>query len=516
MTHSMKKPANDGKSQAGYQYQRSDVRNIPRCEEYEKNIIGCILKDGMLIDQVVMMLNSEDFYEIRDQIIFGIMLRLRDKGVPIDIHSVSQHLKEKSLIGDVGDSPYLVHLAEIATSPANLSYQVAKVKEASIRRSLGEKLLRIIEAIERRADRETKEKLGTEIENLSMLEESNVNVMSLANYQAQEMAWLLEKALPGQFPSIMYGDGGLGKSYLGLYFAILVALGEQKFLGLRFPEEPLSGLYVDWELDIDEFSRRALKIVNGLGLSKVPSNLYYYSPDKSLYKLLPELKGIISARKIRFLIIDSLGAACVDPDNVGDIVEVFSQIKGLGIATLILDHQSKMQSQDNYNVKTPYGSVYKYNLSRSVFQLSCAGRDGNHISLMLRHKKSNFGRLLHDLIFDLSFEGDKVMFVQSSALTPEEKEMMLIHEAMVELEGKGERINQKILILQLKGILGKDRIISLLDKGVGIFWDKSPGEKREIIYKPKILISGYIYKPDFRILENEGSEDEIETSEVIA
>jgi hypothetical protein len=481
----MKKPAID-QSQAGHRYQKSDVRNLPSFEDYEKNILACILKDGKLIDQVVMMLNSEDFYETRNQIIFGIMLRMRDKGIPIDIPSMNQHLKEKSLTGDVGHSPYLERLAEIATSPANLSYQVAKVKEASIRRSLQKKLHRIIEAIERQAGRGTKKKLGTEIEKLSRLEEFNVNVMSLANYQTQEMTWLLEKALPGQFPSIIYGDGGLGKSYLGLYFAILVALGGQNFLGLKFPEEPLSGLYADWELDMDEFSRRALKIVDGLGLSKVPSNLYYYSPDKSLYKLLPELKGIISARKIRFLIIDSLGAACVDPDNVGDIIEVFSQIKGLGIATLILDHQSKMQSQDNYNIKTPYGSVYKYNLSRSVFQLSCAGRDGNHISLMLRHKKSNFGRLLHDLIFDISFESDKVIFLESKALSPEEKEMMMIHEAMGELEEKIEKVNRKNLIMNLKGVLGKDRITFLLDKGVGTFWDKLQGEKREHIYKLKV------------------------------
>ncbi len=31
----------------------------------------------------------------------------------------------------------------------------------------------------------------------------------------------------------------------------------------------------------------------------------------------------------------------------------------------------------------------------------------------------------------------------------------------------------------------------------------------EIIYKPKILKSGYIYKPNFRIIENGDSENEI-------
>jgi hypothetical protein len=247
-----------------------------------------------------------------------------------------------------------------------------------------------------------------------------------------------------------------------------------------------------------------LRIAEGLGMKSVPERLSYYSPEKSLYKLLPDLKGIIEATSIRFLILDSLGAACVDPDNVGDIVELFTKLKNLGIATLILDHQSKLQYQDNYNTKTPYGSVYKYNLSRSVFQLSCVAREENRISLQLRHKKANFSGFTKELTFDINFEGDKVQFCESQALSPDERDLRLIPEAMMELEEKGEKVNQKNVVSNLKLVLGRDRILTLLPKGEPEYWDKRAGDKKEILYKPKTLKNGYIYTPGFRVLEYNG------------
>ena len=514
MIQQNEKPARVGNSKAGVS-QPSNIKSLPHFKEYENNILGCTLRGEMLADQWNGLLPN-DFYYTRNQIIAQAILQMRDKKIPIDVLTFTQFLKEQNLYEDIGGFSYIGYLVETAISPANSPCHIEEVIKASQLRQLWELHHRGIQAIERGANREKITELGNEIERLSRPKESNGNIISLADYKPQNMTWFLEYAIPDKFPTTIYGDGGLGKSYLGLYFATLATLGKQNFLGLRFPEEPLNVLYLDWELDIDEFSRRTLKIANGLGLSKIPSDLHYYSPDKSLYKLLPELKGIVISKRIQFLIFDSLGAACVDPEDVWDIVEVFSQIKNLGIATLILDHQSKMQSQDNYNTKTPYGSVYKYNLSRSVFQLSSLGIEGNIRSLMLKHKKSNFGSLLDDLLFDVAFEGDRVLFYKSKALSPEEKDMRLIHETMVELENKAEKVNQKNLIVQLKGILGRDRVVTLLEKGEGKYWEKQVGHKKENLYKSKTLKNGDIYNQGFRVLENEGSEDEINIPEVIA
>lgn len=166
---------------------------------------------------------------------------------------------------------------------------------------------------------------------------------------------------------MLYADGGLGKSFFSLHVAIQAARGGQAFLGRRFLKEPLISLYLDWELDIDEISRRADEIARGFELSKPPEGLHYYTPKSSLYKFLKELPKLVEREKTEFLSIDSIGAAGVDPDKVMDVVDVFTALRNLSVTTLPVDHQSKMQSNDNYDSKTPYGSVYKYNLSRSVF-----------------------------------------------------------------------------------------------------------------------------------------------------
>lgn len=235
-------------------------------------------------------------------------------------------------------------------------------------------------------------------------------------------------------------------------------------------------LYLDWELDPDEFALRAGGIVSGLELPEIPRNLCYLAPGMSIYQLLPKLKGIIQERNISLCVIDSLGAACLDPEKAMDVIQVFTRIKGLGVTTLGLDHQPKMQSQDNYHSKTPYGSVYKYNLSRSVFQLSCIRREKNQISLMLSHRKNNFGRLIDPVIFDMAFEGGRVSFYKSKELTPEERDLITIQEKLFEMKDKGIERSQSNIVIELKRVIGKDRVRELLPKGRGKFWLELPRE----------------------------------------
>ncbi|MGE5445494.1 MAG: bifunctional DNA primase/polymerase [Ignavibacteriales bacterium] len=318
--------------------------------------------------------------------------------------------------------------------------------------------------------------------------ESSLSIIKLSERsEPAPTPWILKPIIPDKFPSTFYGDGGLGKSYLGLFIGTLASMGGQSFLGHTFPDTPLKTLYLDFELDESEFTRRAYMISRGLELSKPPESLFYANGNKSLFRLIKEIHSLIKVHGIQFLVLDSLGAASVDPDTVTDVVEIFTKLRNLGIAVLILDHQSKMQSQDNYNTKTPYGSVYKYNLSRSVFQLAGIGREENRISLMLRHKKSNFGGLLGDLIFDISFDEDRVMFLKSKALSPETSDMMIIWEALQEMKSQGMELIQKNLIIHLKGIIGKDKLLTLLDKGKSKYWDvkTKEGKGRSKVYEPK-------------------------------
>lgn len=159
--------------------------------------------------------------------------------------------------------------------------------------------------------------------------------------------WFLEGLFPEKYPSMVYAGGGIGKSFFALFMATQASRGRQSFLGKDFLEEPLNSLFLDWELELDDITCRAYQVARGLGLSKPPDGLLYYTPKVNLYRFLKELPKIIESESIRFIVIDSLGASCVDPDKVINVIEVFTELKNLGVTTQVFDHQPKLQSNES-------------------------------------------------------------------------------------------------------------------------------------------------------------------------
>ena len=108
-------------------------------------------------------------------------------------------------------------------------------------------------------------------------------------------------------------------------------------------------------------------------------------------------------------------------------------------------------------------------------------------------------------------------------LTPEFEKMIddmkLIHETMRKLQSEGVEVHQDNLIERLRGILSKNRIITLLPMGENKIWDVSRGNRKTLVYKPrslKLQKSDPNYRRVFGILENceleEGRDEPFEES----
>jgi len=317
------------------------------------------------------------------------------------------------------------------------------------------------------------------------------------------------KLFPDKFPSMIYGEGGIGKSFVALIIAILACIGNQSFLGYKLIQDALNVLFVDYELDEMEQTRRAQQVAKGFNLPDVPPNLHYYSPDEPLKKLLPKLRSIIKLKKIGLTIIDSWGASGTDGESVEEVVNILTKLKELGVAVIILDHQSKKQAGENYRNKTPFGSVYKQNLARSVLQLQCVKAIDNRIILKLTHKKSNFSKLVDDIIFDIKFEEDRIVLAESTIKTQKSEQLGRIWQIINQFEKDGEKAIQKSITTDLKGEIARDKVISLLEKGLGTYWDINPGKGKEKIYITKTLKNGDIYSPGFRVLDSDSDVFEI-------
>lgn len=62
------------------------------------------------------------------------------------------------------------------------------------------------------------------------------------------------------------------------------------------------------------------------------------------------------------------------------------------------------------------------------------------------------------LKFDIRFQGDRVLFTESRAPSPEEKEFKIVWEGMRELKELAKRVNQAEMIKHLKGRISENKI----------------------------------------------------------
>lgn len=112
-------------------------RPLPQNLEAEQAVLGALIIEGSLINQVLEILTSEDFYKDSHKKIISAMIDLDRESKPIDLLTVFEFLKAKGqLLEDVGGSNYLTYLTEIVPSTANVNYYAQIVKEKSILRNL--------------------------------------------------------------------------------------------------------------------------------------------------------------------------------------------------------------------------------------------------------------------------------------------------------------------------------------------------------------------------------------------
>ncbi|HRZ30568.1 MAG TPA: DnaB-like helicase N-terminal domain-containing protein, partial [Candidatus Paceibacterota bacterium] len=83
------------------------LRIPPNDHEAEQALLGSIMISPKSLGEIADFLRPEDFYSLRHHKIYNAMLDLSDVGQPIDIVSVSSHLKDKGLAETTGGSSYI-------------------------------------------------------------------------------------------------------------------------------------------------------------------------------------------------------------------------------------------------------------------------------------------------------------------------------------------------------------------------------------------------------------------------
>jgi replicative DNA helicase len=116
--------------------QTQSIKVPPQNIEAEQMVLGSILLDKNSITKVADLLYPEDFYNPAHEKIYKTILELYEKHQPVDILTVTNRLKEKKILTDVGGSSYLAEITNLVTTTSHVDYYAHLVKEKKILRDL--------------------------------------------------------------------------------------------------------------------------------------------------------------------------------------------------------------------------------------------------------------------------------------------------------------------------------------------------------------------------------------------
>jgi replicative DNA helicase len=215
--------------------QKSTLKIPPQNIEAEESVLGSILIDKNAITKVADILVPADFYTPAHEKIFEAILELYEKRQPIDIMSLTNRLKEKEALKDIGGSAYLAELTNQVTTSSHVDHYVKIVKEKKVLRDLIKASAEITEdAFKPNQDQEFEDLLD-EIEQkiLSIsqksLPQNFVHIKEELSHAYERIEKLHEHR--GMLRGVPTGFPGLDNLLSGLQKSDLIILGARPSLG---------------------------------------------------------------------------------------------------------------------------------------------------------------------------------------------------------------------------------------------------------------------------------------------
>jgi len=191
----------------------------------------------------------------------------------------------------------------------------------------------------------------------------------LAKMLPSASEWLIKNLIPAQRATLLYGEAGIGKSYLALAIARACITGEP-FAGYLV-HKCGKVLYIDHDMDIEEQTRRWWALGRGAGYTHPPDGLYCVQLRTDLFTVWGDILRLVNELQPVLVIVDSYGMASGKPLDTEVEYKLFRLLESLGCAVLVID------------------ILPRHAFNR--FRLEMVGRKRNWVGLMLHHEESITG-----------------------------------------------------------------------------------------------------------------------------
>ncbi|GAB4262271.1 replicative DNA helicase [Thermincola ferriacetica] len=132
----------------------------PQNLDAEQSVLGAMLIDKESIIKVSEILRPEDFYRDAHKHIYEAMLDLSERNEAVDLITLTEELRQRGFLDQVGGAAYVAGLATMVPTAANVEYYARIVEEKALLRNLINVATRIV-ALGYESDEEPTELIDT-------------------------------------------------------------------------------------------------------------------------------------------------------------------------------------------------------------------------------------------------------------------------------------------------------------------------------------------------------------------
>ncbi len=137
----------------------------PQAVELEEAVLGAVMLEKDAILSIIDIIGSDCFYKEIHQKIFKVIIDLSMEQKPIDILTVTEALKAKGELEEIGGPYYITQLTQRVASAANIEFHARIIAQKFIQREL----IRVSSEIQKKAFDE-----GTDVDDLLEFSESEL------------------------------------------------------------------------------------------------------------------------------------------------------------------------------------------------------------------------------------------------------------------------------------------------------------------------------------------------------
>ena len=174
-------------------------RMPPQAVEVEQAVLGAMMLEQRAIVRAVEILDESCFYHAPHSRIFAAMTSLFERGIAVDQLTLTEELKRRSQLDDVGGVVYLAKLGSEVATTANIDYHARIVLEKALGRKLIETSSEVIERAYA-ADEDVQ----------TLLDSAEQKLFSLSENQIGEGFEPLEKVMGETFEHLERVHAGAG------------------------------------------------------------------------------------------------------------------------------------------------------------------------------------------------------------------------------------------------------------------------------------------------------------------